>query len=93
MTLSTFATRTLAYGLQSQPAATNFAAIINAGSGSLIAVTKDRIRANLNDRTAANGIITAVEAGTALTGRQQAMLGTALRNRVVAAEIATELSA
>jgi hypothetical protein len=86
------ARQVLSYGFQSQPAATDFVSVVNAGSGTLQAGTQDRIRRNISDRVAANGIISAVNAGTALSARQRDLLGIALRNRVVASQIATELA-
>jgi hypothetical protein len=92
MALSVYARRVLSYGLQSQPAANDFVTVVNAGSGTLEVGTQQRIRRNIHDQTAANGIITAVNAGTALSARQRDLLGSSLRNRVVATEIATELA-
>ena len=92
MALSTLARRTLKQALADNAVGKEIADVIDAGSGTLSTAAKNRLIAVIGDRTTAGAIATAINAGTAITGPQQAELGVALGNRVVAQEIATALA-
>ena len=66
--------------------------VIDAGSGTLSTSAKNHLKFAMCDAVNAAAIATAINAGTAITGPQQAELGVALGNRVVAQEIATALA-
>lgn len=66
--------------------------VVDAGSGTLSFAARQRLRAIIGHIATADRIVTAINAGTAITGPDQAELGIAICDRVVAQEIATALS-
>ena len=92
MALSTFARRTLKVALGDDAVGKEIADVIDAGSGTLSTSAKNHLKFAMCDAVNAAAIATAINAGTAITGPQQAELGVALGNRVVAQEIATALA-
>jgi hypothetical protein len=92
MALSTHARRTLKQALGANHLGKEVADIIDAGSGTLSTAAKNALIAVFMDRTTAGAVATAINAGTAITGPQQAELGIALGSRVIAAEIAAALA-
>jgi len=93
MPLSVYARRRLAYGLKSEAAGDDVADVVDAGSGTLKADTARRLQFMSANRAIGLGIETAVEAGTALSGQQQTILGMICNSRPAAAEIAAALAA
>lgn len=93
MPLSVYTRRSLANGLASESAADDFADTVDAGSGTLDAITKRRLEIACANRQLGLGIAAKVDAGTALTGPQAAVLGMVCNSRVAAAEIAAALNA
>lgn len=93
MPLSVYTRRCLTSGLASRAAADDIVAIVDAGSGTLKAHTKRRLEIACANRQLGLGIAGEVDAGTALTGPQAAVLGMACNSRVAAAEIAAALNA
>lgn len=92
MALSQQARRVLSFGMESMPVGKEIADVIDAGSGSLSTYAKNHLRSQLRNPTAATEIAASINAGTALTGRNQDLLGQAICNRVVAQEIAAALA-
>lgn len=92
MALSTHARRTLKQALGSNHLGKEVADVIDAGSGTLTTAAKNALNFALCDPTTGAAIATAINAGTAITGQQQAELGIALGSRVIAAEIAAALA-
>ena len=92
MALSTLARRTLKVALGDDAVGKEIADVIDAGSGTLSTSAKNHLKFAMCDAVNAAAIATAINAGTAITGPQQAELGVALGNRVVAQEIANALA-
>jgi len=93
MPLSVYARRRLVYGLRSEAAGDDVADVVDAGSGTLKTDTARRLQFMSANRAIGLGIETAVEAGTALSGQQQTILGMICNSRPAAAEIAAALAA
>jgi hypothetical protein len=93
MPLSVYTRRCLANGLASESAADDLADVVDAGSGTIDAITTRRLEIACANRQVALGIAAKVNAGTALVANQGAVLGMAINSRVAAAEIAAALNA
>lgn len=89
MALSTYSKLVLSHGLKSRDIGAEFAAVVDAGSGTLSQHARDRFELLCANRTLGDGICDAADAGShALTDAEQNALATMLCNRVIAEEIA-----
>lgn len=93
MALSVLARRTLKHMLKDNTAGGEIADVIDADGGTLTDRTKDYLAQACANQAEADAIATSIDAGTALTGRGQQVLGIVLQSRPIAAEIAAVLSA
>ncbi|SFH96755.1 hypothetical protein [Planctomicrobium piriforme] len=92
MALSNFARRLLKTGLANNAAGEEIADIIDAGTGTLSAATREFLQKGMADNRAATLFETAVEAGSAIDGYTQRYLGNMVGDAGVAREIAAALA-
>lgn len=91
MAISSYARRVIKHAIKDNSVGKEIADVVDAGSGTLSVAARTHMDYMMADRVMADAICDKIDAGTALTGPEQAKLGLALNDRVAATQIATEL--